>query len=235
MLKQVLKNTFSAGALVLLTVGCGSSPKPATLPVGTMGVTGSPAALVSYCQSRAGVITTVGTTQVCKVSLPISSGLSLSYSGGYPGTPGSLPLLSPTSPASVNAFPFNTAVFPGDHVIMTTAVQWGGTNIDSSSALFGLFNFTSVTTNCNLGDANGNRNGTALPLLGGLKQGLLISDQKKAYFMGSSGDVTIENAGSLSMGINVAPGNTTFCGSIQVMSARIVRCVDATGTARACQ
>jgi len=216
---------------VLSLAACGSSNQTPTTN-NTAAITASN--LTSYCQSKGGAVVSVSGTSYCKLEIPVKSSIALSYSGGNPGTASGLPVLTPSNPSGSTALNVGFQVMPGDRLYFSGAAQWGAIQIDSSSALWGLFNFTTITSNCSLANANGiTSSGSTLPQNGGINQGLVVSDQSQVYFLGGNGNVSLKNSGNLMLGVNV-PGTNMGCGSIQIYSMSVDRCLDGSGGSHSC-
>jgi len=233
--KSWLYSGLASLVWTVCAIGCGQNQAPPPIVAPTASTVGSSSiALSSYCSSRGGSIVLVKGIPLCQQEIYLKSG-AYQFSGGYAGSLSALPQLSPANPRSTSSgLSFNFQVQAGDKVFFSGASQWGAISINSSSALGGFFNFTTVTSNCSLANADGRKmNGSLLPVNGGIQQGLVASDQTQIYFLGSNGTAVIQNPGNLSIGINMV-GNNMGCGYLQINSVRVERCVDASGISRGC-
>jgi hypothetical protein len=224
-------------SLSILAVGCGSAgtPPPALPPAPTVAVPGTTsAAMAAYCRTRNGTVITANGVELCKVQVPVYGSTFLQFSGTYPMA---LPRLSPNDPYGSNAYSLGYKLRKGDRVFISSSSSWGAIDIDSHSFLWGLFNFTTVTTNCQLvsGDGKGT-NGSVLYEIAGMKQGFLASDQGKTYFVGNGSDRSFvaENDGNLVVGFNTPDDGDIKCGRLQINSVRVERCENALGVVQSC-
>lgn len=198
-------------ASLITAVGCGSAPggtAPAAAAVNPSGLTGN---LYQRCAAQAGTIYKYQGADLCRAE-KISPMVSMSYAYTT-----AFPILDATRPTVVPNFLTPVQVFKGDKVTFSGQANWG-------------------TQNCNTVDGEGNLSSTTTPsaLNGGIKAGLVATDRTKVYFLGTNNQgLTIQNNGYLSIGLNVptpAAGTAPYCGSISVLSFRVLHCENASAT-----
>ncbi len=233
-MKRIRREHFLCFILSLSTaglIGCGGLPVNSTTPPS---FTPPSSTIATSCLLKRGTVITVGGRTLCRLNIAVASGVSYQFTGGNPGSPSGLPVLTPTNPSGGTGMALNFRVLPGDRLTFSGLSQWGAISIDTTSALGGFFHFTTVTSNCNLANGDGLKSdGSPLPQNGGLNQGLVVSDQKQVYFLGSGGSTMIQNSGELRLGIN-ASGNNQGCGTIQITSLQVERCLDSNDSPQSC-
>ena len=102
----------------------------------------------------------------------------------------------------------------GDIISFQGTGSWGTANSSTGSFLFGLFNYSWSSFNCNKVDINGNgENGVASNQ--GYPMGLIgeVSGTSEVVNIGSHlSQYTVQNAGTMSLGMNAPSGLSGLCG-----------------------
>jgi hypothetical protein len=198
-------------ASLLTAVGCGSTPAksvPAASPLS--GLTGN---LYQRCAAVGGSIYNYQGKELCRAE-KVSPMVSMTYRNSI-----LFPIVDATRPSVAPAFLTPVQVFKGDKVTFNGSGSWGTSSSDCN------------TVN---GDGNLVSNGSPSSLHGGIKAGIVATDRTSIYFLGTNNQgITIQNNGYLSIGFNVptpAVGTAPYCGSITVLSYRVLHCENATGS-----
>jgi hypothetical protein len=213
---------------VLLLAACGSAPQGVPpIPQASMNGPINPA----YCISQRGSIITSATgQQLCKVLID-SPTISMNYSGVY------FPIITPSVPAGRNPYTPGITVRRNDRILFSGQSTWGGTNINSTSYLGGLFNFTTMTTNCSLISGEGTiaSTGALATLNEGVAPGLMASDGIQAYLIGNTRTIRVMNDGVLRLGFNTPLTYASMnCGQFVINRLTVERCTDSMGAAVGC-
>ncbi len=239
---------LTAAGLVLLAA-CGSQPpstpsgtptQPNTLTPGSGCTTGqfNIGGYCVYAQSfeqacpmvPGGRLITLSGVQVCQMTHDLAGfygSLNFSFQGF------AFPILNTDSPQSSSAFRTGIPLKAGDKLVWTAGGGWGGVQRESFDFL-GFIPATTYTIDCTYVTLAGYKKGTstAYNYLDSRAQ-LMATDGTNVFPLGTSANVTIQSAGQLSMGFNVAPG-TEYCSQINISSLRVKHCEDASHTTYPC-
>lgn len=223
-----VQKTIGIGLGVLFAVACGQAPTAPAIPQSTLGANGpnggfglyqvvppgmTPQYFAQWCSStyfngQYGQVATSGGVQVCRHRpvFPLSGIVSIPMSQLSPGTS------IVGQPLSGLGY-FQAMV--GDKI---TATATGSYNCRASGCGSTLY------------DLDGRPDGSAAPAThAGMAAGFTVSDGTKVYLLGSNGSAVVENAGSLTFGINFFGGSGGYSGLFNmpaVRSLEILRCVD---------